>query len=1064
MARVVIRDERPSYQTVARGLFMVSVAAILASCGGASGSGAGSKAAHQSLSSLIISPANAVVAIGDNERFAATGYFADGSKQDMTSAVAWSSADSAIAPIDTSGRAVAKQPGTTTILAVSGSITATTILTVPSPTLVSVSIVAPDSPIPKGGTEQLAARGTLSDGSTKDLTSVVTWATSAPAIAAVSPAGVVTGATPGTATITATSGRIRGAQMFTIAQPMIVSLAIAPSTLSLPKGRTQQLSVIGSFSDGSTQDVTASVAWTMSPASIAAINNSGLVSTLATGTTTLTAISGSVSASATLSVLPPVLTSLAITPSSPLLAKGNTQQLTVTGTLSDGGLQNLTSNVTWTVSPGNVLAVSNSGMVSALINGAGIVTATSGTLSATDTITVSAATLVSMAISPPNPSVIKGQTQQLNVSGTFSDGSKRDLTGSATWTVSPVSVAAVSATGLVTTLATGTGLITAASGSVSATDVIMVSPVSLASIAISPANPSLPKGETQQLAATGTYNDGSTQDLTSQVTWSGSASTVATVNSTGLITAQAAGKGTITAALGSISGTDTVTVVPPVVVSIAVTPVKSSVTETETEQLHATGTFSDGSKQNLTQTATWTAAQSGIATISSSGLVTAGQPGTTTISATSGTVTGTATLKVLSAVLVSISITPNNPSIPLGSSGQLQARGNYNDGTTQDLTQQVTWASLQPNIATISSAGVDAGKQQGTVMITATLGSVSGFIPLTVTAPVLISLSVTPVHPYLPIAGSVQLTAVGMFSDQSTHSITNQVAWSASTVNIVTVSNAGIASAKAPGIAVVTASSGQFSATTNIIVSDASINIVPANPAILMGSGAQLRAIATFTDGSTADITSSVTWTVADPTVAAITSDGHALSEKVGSTAIAASSGPASGAGTLTVLPIKVLDYFDNAQQPGVDQTLRLSNSGNNDLCALVYVFTADQQMSECCGCHISRNGLRTLSLNTDLTANPLTGQFPKRGTVDVVPADATSNPTCDPTSFTPAGAVTMWATHIQNLATASFVVTEDRSRVTSLSNADLPTLQGLCGFVNTQGSGQGTCTCGTGD
>ncbi len=549
------------------------------------------------------------------------------------------------------------------------------------------------------------------------------------------------------------------------------------------------------------------------------------------------------------------------------------------------------------------------------------------------------------------------------------------------------------------------------------------------------------------------------------MTWSGSASTIFTITSAGLVTALTTGTGTATATLGSVSGTDAITIEPPVIVTIAVTPPKTSITQNETKQFHATGTLSDGSTQNLTATATWITGQSSIATIDNSGIVTPGDVGTTTITAASGSVTGTATLKVTSATLTSISIEPDNPSVPLGLTGKLKARGTYSDGTIQEITQQVTWASLQANIAMVDSNGIDTGKRLGTAKISATLDSITQSVTLTVTQSVLVALAVTPSHHYLASGGSMQLTANGTFSDESVKDISGQVAWSVNPPGIATVSSNGTVTANASGRATITGTSGQLSASASVVVDASSIVIVPANSTVRLGSSIQLKANATFADGTISDVTDAVTWAAADTTVAFVTSTGDAAGVGIGTTTISASSGPAHGSATLTVEPAALINYFTRSNTPGGDQTLRITNSGmaGENLCAMIYVFAPDQQLTECCGCQITSNGLLTLSLTTDLTSNPLTGTKLTTGTVQIVPADETSNPNCDPSSFVPAGTLSAWETHLQT-DPSSPTITETRSEAVRVRADNLGMLQGECQFIRTLGSGHGTCTCGTGD
>lgn len=171
----------------------------------------------------------------------------------------------------------------------------------------------------------------------------------------------------------------------------------------------------------------------------------------------------------------------------------------------------------------------------------------------------------------------------------------------------------------------------------------------LTSITVTPANLSLGVGATQQYHAKGTFTGGSTYDLTQSVTWSSSATGVASISNTvgtqGLATALAAGTSTIGAAIGQISDSTLLTVTA-TLQSITVTPAGPSITLGNSQQFTATGNYSDGSTQNLTNSASWSSSATNVATINSTGLASSVAAGTTTISATVGSVTGTTTLTV----------------------------------------------------------------------------------------------------------------------------------------------------------------------------------------------------------------------------------------------------------------------------------------------------------------------------------------------------------------------------------------------------------------------------------
>lgn len=169
--------------------------------------------------------------------------------------------------------------------------------------------------------------------------------------------------------------------------------------------------------------------------------------------------------------------------------------------------------------------------------------------------------------------------------------------------------------------------------------------------------------------------------------------------------------------------------------SIAIAPSSPSVPLGLTQQFTATGTFTDTSTANLTNSVGWTSATPGTASINaSSGLANALAVGSTVITATSGSVSGSVTLNVTPAILESISITPNPATIGIGIGRQLIATGTYSDGTSQNVTTVANWISGNTSIATIGpTTGIATGVSLGPTTVTATIGSTTASLPLTVT-------------------------------------------------------------------------------------------------------------------------------------------------------------------------------------------------------------------------------------------------------------------------------------------------------------------------------------------
>jgi len=172
------------------------------------------------------------------------------------------------------------------------------------------------------------------------------------------------------------------------------------------------------------------------------------------------------------------------------------------------------------------------------------------------------------------------------------------------------------------------------------------------------------------------------------------------------------------------------------------------------------------------------------------------------------------------------------------------------------------------------------------------------------------------------------------------------------------------------------------------------------------------------------------------------------------------------GTGAAMAQDVFKVNYFANANTAGApDATVRLDNPGltYGNLCAMIYVFDRDEQLTECCGCVESHNDLRTLSVNGDLTSNPLTGRKSTTGVIKVVSA-AVNNSPCDPTTnVTPTANLRVWATHIQNKVGTAYPITETESSDSTLGATELANLQAQCSFVAILGSGQGVCSCGSG-
>jgi uncharacterized protein YjdB len=599
--------------------------------------------------------------------------------------------------------------------------------------LVSISVTPSTATVLPGATLQYTATGTFQGGTTQNISSSVTWTSSKTAVATVSSAGLATGVGTGTSTLTASSGSISGTATVTV--PALTSISVSPSVPILPVNTTQQFAATGTYSGGGTQTITSQVAWTSGTTSVATISSGGLATAVSAGTSTITATMGSVSGNTTLTVqatggsqCPCTIWSSTTTPGTPDNGADNPVELgvafqaTTSGAISGVRFYKASTNTGTHV--GNLWSSTGTLLASATFTNETSSGWQQVSFSSPVTITAGTTYIASYHSTVGHWSGDRSYFATKGVTSTpllaLENGSTQ---GNGVYAYNSASTFPAN-----TYLSTNYWV-----------DVVFIQPNVLTSIAVTPTSSTILPTTTQQMTATGTYEGGGTQNITTQTTWTSSNTAVATVSSTGIVTAVGAGSSTITATLSGVSGTTTVTV--PALSSIAVTPANPSVLPGGTQQFVATGTYVGGGTETITGQVTWSSGTTSVATInSSSGLATMTGVGSSTITAKQGSITGTTTLTV--PPLLSIAVTPAAPTINVAATQQFTATGTYQGGGTQNITSQVTWSSSNTSVATISSSGLATALLGGTSTISAVESgvtgenTVSGATTLTVEAPV----------------------------------------------------------------------------------------------------------------------------------------------------------------------------------------------------------------------------------------------------------------------------------------------------------------------------------------
>ena len=459
------------------------------------------------LSLVLVTPSAITLEFGAVQQFSAAGQLSDGSN--ITPAVTWQSTGGSI----TSGGSytAGSTAGTYRVVAVATengmADTSTITVVAPPPTLSGVVLTPASVTLQAGSVQQFATVGQLSSGGTTTVTPTYT-ATGG----TISGSGLYTaGSTAGTFRVIASASGFADTSAITITPvttpPVLTAVILTPATVSMQTGATQQFAAIGRLNDGSNTSVSVTFS-----ATGGTISGTGLYTAGASaGSFRVIAVdqdgSGLADTSAiTLTVPPPTLTAVVLTPPTASLQFGQTQQFTATGLLSNGSTTSVTAAFTstgGTVSSGGLYTAGNSA-------GSFRVIATASGLADTSTITITAPTLTSLSLTPATVTLAVGATQQFSVAGTWSNGT----TTPPTVTYAGGSGGTITAGGLYTAGSTpGTyNLIASHSGGLKDTSVVTITAAAptLTSLSLTPATVTLAAGATQQFTVSATWSNGTT--------------------------------------------------------------------------------------------------------------------------------------------------------------------------------------------------------------------------------------------------------------------------------------------------------------------------------------------------------------------------------------------------------------------------------------------------------------------------------------------------------------------------------------------------------------------------
>lgn len=658
----------------------------------------------------------------------------------------------------------------------------------------------------------LNAQGQVVNGAT------VFWNTSNANIATVSSNGTVTSIDTGAVQIAASANGVSGIANITVLPQPVAGVQVTPPNQVIKVGQKFQFQAQPVDANGDPLSGRV-VTWSSSDATVASVDNTGLVTGVAVGPATITATSEGKSGSAAVSVGAQTPASITVAPTSVSITVGQTSQLAATVKDASGATISGAA-VAWTIDNPSVASLSSSGLGTDTVTGVSVgtatITATSGAAHTTVPVTVSPSPASAVIISPGSATLFV--TQQLQLSATVTDSHGNPISGQAvTWSSNNPAAATVSGTGNVTAVAPGSATITATSGAAHGTASITVKLVPVATVNVTPGAVSLFLGQTAQLGVVLLDSVGDTLSAAGRaVSWKSNKGSVASVAGTGLVTAQGIGAAVITATVEGQQGFASVTVANVPVASVDVEP------QLDTIQLGGTANFTaqplDSAGNKLSgRTVTWNSSDNTVAIVSSTGHVVSEGIGSATITATSEGQVGSATVVVIAVPVASVTVSPASKTMNVGDTATFSAT--TKDAQGHVLTGRViTWSSDNTAVATVDSTGLVTAVGAGSANITATSEGQTGSSAVTVNPVPVGSVIVKPQDTTMTAGDSAQFSAQTL--DSKGNPLDGRaVSWSTSDKKIASVSGSGVVQAmKASPSVTITATSEGVPGSTSLTV------------------------------------------------------------------------------------------------------------------------------------------------------------------------------------------------------------------------------------------------------
>lgn len=613
-----------------------------------------------------------------------------------------------------------------------------------------------------------------------------------------------------------------------IAPIAVSTVAFSIQQDSLLTGRTYQTNLIVKDVSGVELTGRTAIYESLFPA-IATVDSKGLVTGVAPGGGAIKATLEGRTATTNIRVLDKV-TRVVVTPQNDNVAVGQTRPLTVAVTGANGASIAGRSIRFQSSNPG-VATVTAQGVVSGVSKGQAIITADAelDQVNGTATINVIDPVVASIQITPVGTQILR-LGAFLQATATARDASNNVLTGRTfNWSSSNPSLASVSQSGLISAIALGSATITAEVDGRTSSMGVQVTEVPPKSVTLAPDTVALGTGTTRLLTPTviDSLNRVVTSLATRSVQWASSNPAVASVSSSGVVTALTGGVARVNVTVDNMRSNDVVFVITDVVNSVRLTP-----SQTPPMRVGNTLQVTAAALNNQTQvipgkTFTWTSSNPSVATVSGSGLVTAVAPGTVSITAETEGKTASLNIPVTLVPIGTVTLVPSLDTLISGDQKQYNPVVTDTAGrpVTSLIGRSVIWNSTNIPVASVNQGIVQASStQSGTALINVTIdGVVSNNLNVRVSQ--VATIQVTPNPATVQVTKTVQLTVVLKDAQGNTLSTSRTINYTPTgpNANNVTTSPSGIVTG-------VTVGTSQVTVTVSGVIGVSAVVPVTINP------------------------------------------------------------------------------------------------------------------------------------------------------------------------------------------------------------------------------------------